>query len=143
MLLPTVYSIQYYQHEGSVSCATQILSCWHAFAIDQKSGSLFDCGMKPVVYSVADASDFGIGWVRMGRLIRYYKVSMHEGKDLCACLRIALLRRIPLLGPTSDVTARERRGMNPLARCVEDVCMSTDFIRCRSRSISRIPETHT
>ncbi|CAF4224276.1 unnamed protein product, partial [Rotaria magnacalcarata] len=35
--------------------------------------SLYNNGMKPLMYSVSDADDKGIGWRRWGEEIVYYK----------------------------------------------------------------------
>ncbi|XP_028412237.1 cytosolic carboxypeptidase 2-like isoform X3 [Dendronephthya gigantea] len=38
-----------------------------------KSGSLYSCGMKPLMYSEQEAKEKGIGWRRVGSNIKYYK----------------------------------------------------------------------
>ena len=36
-------------------------------------GSLYNDGMRPLMYSESDAEDKGIGWVRTGTKIKYYR----------------------------------------------------------------------
>jgi hypothetical protein len=91
-LLPTKCTIQHREHEGAWRRVvdSQLNNMHHASHAVQKSGSLFDCGMMPVIYSVADAADYGIGWVRAGRLIRYYKVRKTTWRlyvSCCCCCR--------------------------------------------------------
>jgi hypothetical protein len=38
-----------------------------------KPDSLYNCGMKPVLYSKAEADRHFVGWTRVGDNIRYYR----------------------------------------------------------------------
>lgn len=38
-----------------------------------KSGSLYNEGMRPLMYSTQEAKENGIGWKRCGENISYYK----------------------------------------------------------------------
>ena len=38
-----------------------------------KPGSLYNDGMRPLMYSELNAENKGIGWVRTGTKIKYYK----------------------------------------------------------------------
>ncbi|KAJ8024122.1 Cytosolic carboxypeptidase 2 [Holothuria leucospilota] len=43
-----------------------------------KPGSLYNCGMKPLMYSEMDAKTRKIGWRRLGEEIKYYKNDMRR-----------------------------------------------------------------
>ncbi|XP_070583978.1 cytosolic carboxypeptidase 2 isoform X4 [Erythrolamprus reginae] len=47
-----------------------------------KAKSLYNMGMKPLMYSQKDAEAHGIGWRRMGNDIKYYKYNTEEGQTL-------------------------------------------------------------
>lgn len=51
------------------------LACEHRLSIVNlvKSGSLYNEGMRPLMYSVTDAKDSNIGWRRCGDNISYFK----------------------------------------------------------------------
>eukprot|EP00111_Clytia_hemisphaerica_P022877 TCONS_00067323-protein len=48
-----------------------------------KSGSLYNEGMKPLLYSERDAQEKKIGWIRAGTHIKYYKndIKIEENKE--------------------------------------------------------------
>lgn len=50
-----------------------------------KSGSLYNEGMKPLMYSEKDARDKSVGWIRVGSNIKYYKnnIKVEENKERC------------------------------------------------------------
>jgi len=43
-----------------------------------KPDSLYNHGMRPLMYSNVDASKFGKGWVRTGKDVCYYQNSMKK-----------------------------------------------------------------
>ncbi|KAM6461204.1 cytosolic carboxypeptidase 2 isoform 2-T4 [Liasis olivaceus] len=47
-----------------------------------KAKSLYNMGMKPLMYSQKDAQSQGIGWRRMGSDIKYYKYNTEDGQTL-------------------------------------------------------------
>ncbi|ETE72716.1 Cytosolic carboxypeptidase 2, partial [Ophiophagus hannah] len=47
-----------------------------------KAKSLYNMGMKPLMYSQKDAESQGIGWKRVGNDIKYYKYNTEEGQTL-------------------------------------------------------------
>ncbi|XP_054997631.1 cytosolic carboxypeptidase 2 [Sorex araneus] len=51
-----------------------------------KPKSLYAVGMKPLLYSQADAQRHRIGWRREGSEIRYYRNPVEEGQQPCYCL---------------------------------------------------------
>lgn len=46
-----------------------------------KNDSLYNCGMKPVMYSELDAKNKGIGWRRWGKDIKYYRNNTRSEDD--------------------------------------------------------------
>ncbi|XP_051001003.1 cytosolic carboxypeptidase 2-like [Acomys russatus] len=51
-----------------------------------KPRSLYEAGMKPLMYSQLDATTYNIGWRREGQEIRYYKSNMDDGLQPLYCL---------------------------------------------------------
>lgn len=46
-----------------------------------KNDSLYNSGMKPVMYSELDAKNKGIGWRRWGKDIKYYRNNIRSDDD--------------------------------------------------------------
>ena len=49
------------------------INTFHSTTFVFQSGSLYNEGMKPLMYSLKDASEKNIGWIRTGSNIKYYK----------------------------------------------------------------------
>ena len=62
---------------GATQCSSSSTACHESiseiFLVFSKSGSLYNEGMRPLLYSEMDAAKKKIGWVRKGDDIKYYR----------------------------------------------------------------------
>lgn len=49
-----------------------------------KPDSLYNCGMRPVLYSELEAEKHYVGWSRVGSNIRYYRNEQLDEDDNCS-----------------------------------------------------------
>lgn len=54
-------------------------NCVVKFLNAMQSGSLYNEGMRPLLYSELDAATKKIGWIRTGDNIKYYKNAIRSG----------------------------------------------------------------